>query len=107
MSIDDFIDDDIPLEEESTKGVSASIMCGKIARIGTGVCELMVDTKKLPASIITDIQEKTERKIQYPKDTNKPGWKPTRQKVEEISKVKQFKNVEVIANDDDEEMEFY
>lgn len=32
---------------ENTKGISASIICGKKAPIGTGMCELVVDMKKL------------------------------------------------------------
>lgn len=34
-------------EKETTKGVSASIMCGKKARIGTGVCDLRIDIDSL------------------------------------------------------------
>lgn len=32
---------------ETTKGVSASIICGKKAPVGTGMCDLVVDFKKL------------------------------------------------------------
>ena len=38
-------------QKEATKGVSASIICGKRANIGTGVCELMMDVKALPKSV--------------------------------------------------------
>jgi DNA-directed RNA polymerase beta' subunit len=34
-------------QQEPTKGVSASIICGKRARIGTGLCDISVDLKKL------------------------------------------------------------
>lgn len=35
-------------ERESTNGVSASIICGKLAKFGTGICELKIDVMKLP-----------------------------------------------------------
>lgn len=38
-------------QDESTKGVSASIICGKRAQIGTGMCELSVDIKKLETDV--------------------------------------------------------
>lgn len=34
-------------QEDSTKGVSSSIMCGKIARMGTGKCDLLMDIDML------------------------------------------------------------
>jgi DNA-directed RNA polymerase beta' subunit len=34
-------------EKESTRGVSASIICGKRAKIGTGICNLMIDINVL------------------------------------------------------------
>jgi DNA-directed RNA polymerase beta' subunit len=34
-------------QEEPTKGVSASIICGKRARIGTGLCDLSMDIDKI------------------------------------------------------------
>jgi DNA-directed RNA polymerase beta' subunit len=34
-------------QHEPTKGVSASIICGKRARIGTGLCDISIDLKKL------------------------------------------------------------
>ena len=47
-------------QKEATRGVSASIICGKRANIGTGVCELMMDVKALPKSlqILHDVHEK-------------------------------------------------
>jgi DNA-directed RNA polymerase subunit A" len=46
-------------QKEATRGVSASIICGKRANIGTGVCELMMDVKALPNSIrvLHDVKE--------------------------------------------------
>lgn len=35
-------------QKEETRGVSASIICGKRANIGTGLCELLIDIKALP-----------------------------------------------------------
>lgn len=34
-------------QDEPMKGVSASIICGKVARIGTGMCDLSVNLEKL------------------------------------------------------------
>jgi DNA-directed RNA polymerase subunit A" len=34
-------------QDEPTQGVSASIICGKRARIGTGLCDIAIDLKKL------------------------------------------------------------
>ena len=44
---------------EATRGVSASIICGKRANIGTGVCELMMDVKALPnrVRVLHDVKE--------------------------------------------------
>lgn len=39
-------------DRELTKGVSASIICGKRANIGTGFVDLKIDLKKLPKSVI-------------------------------------------------------
>jgi len=46
-------------EKECTDGVSASIICGKLGKFGTGVCELRIDIGKLtglPSIIEEDIQ---------------------------------------------------
>jgi DNA-directed RNA polymerase beta' subunit len=46
-------------QREATRGVSASIICGKRANIGTGVCELMMDVKALSGRVrvLHDVQE--------------------------------------------------
>jgi DNA-directed RNA polymerase II subunit RPB1 len=46
-STDNFINASIYGEEENTKGVSASIICGKRANMGTGLCSIHVDVNKL------------------------------------------------------------
>lgn len=46
-SLENFLKAGIYGEKETTKGVSASIICGKVAPVGTGLCELMLDTSKL------------------------------------------------------------
>ena len=46
-STDNFINAAIYGEEETTKGVSASIICGKRANMGTGLCSIHVDVNKL------------------------------------------------------------
>ena len=57
-SLDNFLKAGAFGEKESTKGVSASIMCGKVSNIGTGLCELSVDISKLPA--VVDLEEEEE-----------------------------------------------
>ena len=46
-------------QKEATRGVSASIICGKRANIGTGVCDLMMDVKALPnrVRVLHDVKE--------------------------------------------------
>lgn len=46
-TLDNFMKAGIFGQEEPTTGVSASIICGKMARIGTGVCDLTLDLNKI------------------------------------------------------------
>ena len=46
-TLDNFLKAGVFGQEEPTRGVSASIICGKRAPIGTGLCELAMDIKKL------------------------------------------------------------
>ena len=48
-SVDNFIRAAAVGQEESTDGVSASIICGKMAKMGTGVFGLKIDINKLPS----------------------------------------------------------
>lgn len=55
---------------ESTKGVSASIICGKRANMGTGLCDLQIDFDRLPCVEEKDDEnddEKNEEKNGKPK----------------------------------------
>lgn len=46
-------------ERECTDGVSASIICGKLGKFGTGVCELKVDMSKLTGIVFKgEVKEK-------------------------------------------------
>ena len=47
-SMENYIKASFECDTEKTKGVSASIICGKRANIGTGFCDLKVNIKKLP-----------------------------------------------------------
>jgi len=47
-------------QDEPVKGVSANIICGKKAYIGTGMCDLMVDVNKLIS--LKDIREDGDEK---------------------------------------------
>ena len=46
-SLDNFLKAGVFGDVESTKGISASIMCGKRSQIGTGLCDIMYDFTKL------------------------------------------------------------
>ena len=45
-SLDNFLKAGVFGEIESTKGVSASIMCGKPSKIGSGLCDLLCRIQK-------------------------------------------------------------
>ena len=47
-TMDNFLNAAAQGEIEPTKGVSASIICGKRASIGTGMIDLCIDLKRLP-----------------------------------------------------------
>jgi DNA-directed RNA polymerase beta' subunit len=49
-SVDNYLKSAFAGDVEKTKGVSASIICGKRARMGTGMIELKIDIKHLPNS---------------------------------------------------------
>lgn len=50
-TMDNFLKAGIFGQEEETKGVSSSVICGKRSQIGTGFCELRIDVKKLPGQV--------------------------------------------------------
>jgi hypothetical protein len=62
-TMDNFLNAGAYGQKEQTKGVSASIICGKRANIGTGVCSLMIDLKKLPINKNVILKEKIEEKF--------------------------------------------
>ena len=47
-------------QEEETKGVSSSIICGKRSQIGSGFCELRINLDCLPGQvqILSEVEEK-------------------------------------------------
>jgi len=49
-SVDNYLKSAFAGDVEKTKGVSASIICGKRAKMGTGMIELKIDIKHLPNS---------------------------------------------------------
>ena len=59
-SLENFLKAGIYGEKENTKGVSASIMLGKVPKVGTGLCDVLVDIKSLPncVPVLTDVKEK-------------------------------------------------
>jgi DNA-directed RNA polymerase beta' subunit len=46
-SFDNLLNAAVYGERECTDGVSASIICGKLGKFGTGLCELKIDVRKL------------------------------------------------------------
>ena len=58
-SVDNFLRSAFAADVEKIKGVSAAIICGKRAGMGTGMMDLKIDIKKLPGSvkIFKDIDE--------------------------------------------------
>jgi len=53
-------------QKEPTKGVSASIICGKRASIGTGMISVLIDLNRLPAAV-ENICNKQEHTSEYNK----------------------------------------
>jgi DNA-directed RNA polymerase II subunit RPB1 len=46
-SLDNFLKAGFFSEKETTKDVSASIICGKRPNVGTGLCSLLLDVSKM------------------------------------------------------------
>jgi DNA-directed RNA polymerase beta' subunit len=68
-TLDNFLRAGIFGQEEQTKGVSASIICGKVAAIGTGTCSIKMNMLKLmnaPSNILTEVKE-----IEHPPSPSK------------------------------------
>lgn len=94
-TMDNFLKAGLYGQEEETRGVSASIICGKIANIGTGMCEIKMDIKNLPkhVPILKEITEKKQdnlKPIILPKDRDVPFEKmKTKIRKKEKSKSKE------------------
>jgi DNA-directed RNA polymerase beta' subunit len=58
-TMDNFLKAGIYGQDEDTKGVSSSIICGKRSQIGTGFCELRMDVDALPGKIkiLNEVEE--------------------------------------------------
>lgn len=65
-------------QREPTKGVSASIICGKRAAIGTGMISVLIDIKRLPAAkpnvgdVRIEARERAIKRSRSRKRTNRP-----------------------------------
>ena len=46
-TMDNFLKAGVYGQEENTNGVSASIICGKRSKIGSGLCDLLVDVNNI------------------------------------------------------------
>ena len=62
-SVDNFIKCSFNCDVEKTRGVSASIICGKRANIGTGMMDLRIDINKLPKSTLFKDQGVVETSV--------------------------------------------
>jgi DNA-directed RNA polymerase beta' subunit len=62
-TMDNFLKAGVFGQEEETKGVSSSVICGKRSHIGTGFCELRIDVEKLPGqlAIVSEVSEVSEK----------------------------------------------
>jgi intein/homing endonuclease len=61
-TMDNFLKAGVYGQEETTNGVSASIICGKISQVGSGLCDLKIDLKDLPENV-------SNNNSKQPKDT--------------------------------------
>ena len=72
-SLENFLKAGLNSEKETTDGVSASIMLGKLPKIGTGVFDLKMDIdaiKRIPPSVFKGNVEEREPEIKIFKKTN-------------------------------------
>lgn len=53
-SLDNFLKAGVYGEKETTNGVSASIMLGKVAKFGTGICDILYDLPKTVNDIVIE-----------------------------------------------------
>ena len=69
-TMDNFLKAGVYGQEECTQGVSSSIMCGKIAQIGTGKCDLRLDVKALPKAkrVLEEVNEKSDEEVKTKKE---------------------------------------
>jgi len=102
-TVDNLLKAGIYGQHEPTKGVSASIICGKRANIGTGLCTLKMNLKMIKEHrILNPIVEENETKesdLTMPFDTNpKPRFNYTKKK---IILENEDENEDVCTEDDD------
>lgn len=59
-SLENFLKAGLYGEKESTNGVSASVMLGKVPRVGTGLCDVMIDIESMidRPKVLGDVKEK-------------------------------------------------
>ena len=112
-TMDNFLKAGIYGQEEETKGVSSSIICGKRSQIGTGFCEIRMDVEALPdqLKILNEVEENinivTPKYSSVTNNIHKNNIEPSeyvpRIKIKEPKYNKNKKNIE--KNSDDEENE--
>ena len=61
-TMDHFLNAAAQGQHESTKGVSASIICGKRANIGTGMISVGIDIPRLPVAPLWNLPKKDDKK---------------------------------------------
>jgi len=65
-TMDNFLRAGMYGQEEATKGVSASVICGKVAQMGTGCFDLKMDIPKLCRQQPKSIQERNQKNSKIP-----------------------------------------
>lgn len=86
-SLDNFLKASISGSIESTNGVSASVICGKRARMGTGAMELKMDLGRLPQTLSDEVVER--KNVVY---VSKKGIRDTRSLLPNLKKRLALKN---------------
>ena len=82
-TLDNFLKAGAYGQEEITQGVSASIICGKLSQIGTGMCDIRLDVKALEGCVpvVTEVKEEIKER---PKSVRRPGRRYVRRKPAEM-----------------------
>ena len=103
-TLDNFLMAGIFCQEETTKGVSASIICGKKPHIGTGLCGLKMNLALLPV-----VEEEEKDEVENDSKEEKVGdeneKKDTDEEMERLLREEEEENEEENEEEENEEEE--